>query len=426
MLTNIKATRKPSVWSAFSVHVIFGLIVFALVMQFAWPELRRSSDASRYNQWNYTEVCRKVEEGYFSDAGFVRIKKKVWTSYTGFYVAPLYIPQKAHHLVTGNCSERLFIATTQLWIAMVGLAAVFFARQATSSLKINYWVLFTLGFCLQFLIQTFPYALDQGVKFRYSWAFLAFGLTFLTLLNRSLNRERISNRALVALSLLTFAMTLVEYIASLFLVAAITGLLLLTGGWQALRSTRPLITMLAPFAAALFVHALQLGWISSAHPDIALSGNLLDGPSSRMGLTKLSHQFFEATPNLLSTDASVFSNRRGLLGQWRDLFVFGLGALLILLITEHKARESVRSAFAVLPLLSIYFLYFCVFWNSVLVHPMIYDAYLFIPLVICLVFLLPANLLSRRPNHPELLIIPIGISLAFGFHGLRIFNQSFF
>ncbi len=178
--------------------------------------------------------------------------------------------------------------------------------------------------------------------------------------------------------LVVFAMTYVEYVcATMFLVAYVLAMLLTSEerpSWK---------TLFLPWLAAIAIFGLQLG-LASADRDVKLIGSSF---VYRTGLDGDAELYKTPLDIALGRDI-VRAQRpaaRAQLFHWPVLFFAGIAAVIAVFI---RARDSVLP---LATLIGAYVLYAAVFSQAVALHPYLYDALLFAPLVLALFALGPAT-----------------------------------
>ncbi len=394
-------TRAPLLDRTIPLLALF-LLVGSLVMAVAFltvhnrlpSELLARPGAQRA----HTVVTRWMTDGYFHYAGLLihhPTENRIYTSWGGAYMVPLFVIESVYRSVSGHYSWRLAALHNQIVSLLASALSGLLAYRISRCIGLDARLALASGSAVVILVFTFPsnLALYWEISSQLYW--MVFALAFLLIEERCLDGGR--TRALtIAQAAAAFLMTMMEGPAGLMFLGAFGVILFVleqrTGQWRQF-----VVTCVIPVVAAVALNAMQQMIARARFPDGTFTSSTI---MFRTGLDGDSRYYGDHLDIVKGRSVARrnWTLHRQYLFRWPWVFVLGAIATLLVFGGYITGRAPRFAVVALAALIGTWILYAAIFSQGVAIHPYLYDVFLYTALVIALFALVPAigEMMSRR------------------------------
>jgi hypothetical protein len=348
-----------------------------------------------------------LDEGYFHYAGMLNRSAdttQIYKNSTGGFMISGFLVEKVFSTISGRYSYRLLALHNQfvsmVLCALAGLLSYRIARRFDLEPRLA----FASGAAVVIVLFTFPDNLDLYWEMSPQAYSLLFGLLYLVLEERSIDRVPRPRAFLIAQALCVFVMTVMESIIALAFVASVAATIVILrrdASWR-----RLLLVLVVPSLSAFGLYHVQLKIATARFPDAPTTGSKmlwrtgLDGEATYYG------DHLDIAKRRDAVRANWKPNGQYLF-RWKWVFLLGIASTIAVLIAFLRGRAPRIALESLVALTGIWLLYAAIFSQAVVIHPYLYDVLLFTPLCIALFALAPALLesLTRRTGAIVLVIV---------------------
>ena len=331
---------------------------------------RPESELTGLHFIRYHQVVRVwVEDGYLKHGGLAFLepvdrnpKQKVWRSNSMAFLVGALLLERVPYVAGGSYSLRLMTVHNQLIVWLSAAALALLSMRMAMRIGVPASHAFLLGLGCQAAFQTFP---DNLYLF---WEMLPTGVVvllvipFLILEEARFERNRDETPFSAARAVLVFLLAWVEPIGAIFFLASYALVLFLFSEGE-LSRIRPVRTIALPALLGIALFALQIAWVRFRYPTVELEGS---GVLFRTGLDG-STQYVKGHSDILTRK---WPQPDWLINRWKELFLAGAVALVIVLVLRVTSKLELRSAVFILCVaLGLYVPYAFTFSQAAAIHP---------------------------------------------------------